>query len=275
MTKMSKEKTIHLAKQENNNCSSYLSWNNTKYDEQVFRLIYCGLWYIDMLKYNNDLDDKVSISLSKKELEELGFKTRTNRVAELKAIGDEAQSVRIRLEQNNDYVSMILFPTIRYSNGVFNLTINRDVVDNYKYLENNFTQLQYETIKLLSFGESQLYLYLKSYLDNSKQKYSWKVKVNIDDLKKLMKCENKYNDWNNFYKRRIIPSIRAINNLTDIHIFSFKKIRGEDRFEIKFEWNKQNRIKYIPPNSTQENEEQLSKEEFDEIKKLVEDLQQN
>lgn len=271
MSKLSKDKSIHLSKNEKNNCSSYLSWNNSKYDEQVFRLVYVGLYCIDKLKYNDDLVNDLIITLKKKDLEQLGFKDRKNTTKVLERIGEQAQAVGITLKENGKWKRMVLFPTIEYSKGQFKLYVNNQVIDNYKYLEDNFTQLKLSTISKLTFKETQLYLYLKSYLDNTKDKYKWTKKIEIKELKELMKCQGKYKDCKDFIRWVIKPSIKSINNLSDIEITKVEKVRGEDSIKFYFEWNRINQIKYIPPTYLEQNYEVLSEEEIDSLKEKVRD----
>lgn len=271
MGKIKEKNFLKLAKDENNSCLSYLKWNNSKYDTIVMNMILLGIYEIDKLKHQNKLNDNLKLILHKKDLERVGFINKNYSKKEFEKIGEECQKVSIRLEKENGFRYMTIFPTIDYDNGVFELTINPDVIQYYKLLESNFTQIQLLMASNLSKSELKLYLKLKDSLNKQKPKYQWKKRIDIDKLKEILDCKDKYNDFKDFKKRRLIPTINSINSNTDICITKHYKVRNTNEILFEFEWQEwnQKQQKFLP-NFTQniDNETEILDDETK--KKLLE-----
>lgn len=102
---------------------------------------------------------------------------------------------------------------IEKGNGIITLGLSKHLKPYLIALKRDFTR--YELINVLTLKSKysiRLYELLKSYLWRG----HWEVEVN--ELRELLEVNNKYEEFKDFKKKVLIPTVKEINDYTDLQV---------------------------------------------------------
>lgn len=119
---------------------------------------------------------------------------------------------------------------IEKGSGIIKLELNKHLEPYLLELKENFTK--YELINVLSLRSKysiRLYELLKSYLWRG----NWDI--HVDELRALLETECKYKEFKDFKKRVLTPSIKEINDFTDLTVQMETLKKGRIISDIHFD----------------------------------------
>ena len=110
-------------------------------------------------------------------------------------------------------LSWIQKARIEYLSTEVVIKLDEDLKPYLLQLSEKYTMYEfYNILAMKSKYSIRLYELLKSYANLGS------IKISINDLKKMLHCEDKYEIYNNFKKRIIIPAVNEINTYTDLQV---------------------------------------------------------
>ena len=119
------------------------------------------------------------------------------------------------IEEDDDELlfQWINTPRIKNKSGKDIIKISDDVMPYLYNLQEKFTSYElYQILALKGSHSIALYELFKSYL------FRKSVKFSIDDIKKYLSLEDKYKEYKEFRRRVIEPSVKEINEYTDLQV---------------------------------------------------------
>lgn len=131
--------------------------------------------------------------------------------------------------------ALIWFKYVKIEKGKITFLFNELMTPYILYLQNNFTQIQFNyTAKMKSKYSIRLYELLYSYYYNKFEPYEFDL--SLDELKQKLYIN--YKLYADIVKRAIIPALGEINRLTDINVEyePIKKGRKVEYIKFKLEF---------------------------------------
>jgi plasmid replication initiation protein len=216
---------------------------------KIFEIGCASIQADDILLINKK--NNKSLSFNNHELAKL-LNTKANVISmEIENIAVRLMNKKIHLRKitNADTLEFELIniiPYAEYKNGVFNFEINYRVLPYLLELNSNFTEFKLNNLLILNSAYGiKLYKLLYQYKNIKSRSFQ------IDELKEQFGISNKYNQYYDFRKWIIDPSVKQINEYTDLNV-SYNEIkvgRKVDKLAFNFELKKQEKIK---PSSNQD-----------------------
>ncbi|MBF8984580.1 replication initiation protein [Lutibacter sp. B2] len=121
-----------------------------------------------------------------------------------------------------------------YDKGSVKFKFNSDMKNFLLDLRSHYYICSPEVIKFKSWSSIRLYDLLRSVAYKQIKHNEGEFKYNLEELKKMLGLEGKYNRFNSFREKVIEPAMSEINKKTDIS-FTYEKIaRGRKVVGLKF-----------------------------------------
>lgn len=131
-----------------------------------------------------------------------------------------------------EFISIAMIPYARYDSGIFRFRLNYEMIPYVIQLNGNFTQFD---LKLLLSLNSPNAIKLYKLLLMHKNKYRSDNKIfTIEELKKQFGLSNKYPQYGSFKQKIIEPSIKIINDFSDLNVEYVEHKLGRRVDSIKF-----------------------------------------
>ncbi len=166
-------------------------------------------------------------------LKEIGIDPRKYRKEHLKNIFKELMTKVIEIKdiKSDRWILLQLLKKTEYSNGFFRTSIYPELLPYFKEAQKKlFTRFNIQNIKpLTSIYAIRIYELCKRFLKESSTK-----EIDIDELKRILQIETKYNQISDFKKRVLETAKNQINSNTDLHI-QYKLIKkGRKYTKVQF-----------------------------------------
>ena len=131
-----------------------------------------------------------------------------------------------------DFEYITIIPVAKYSNGQFRFDFNYEILNFFIDINKNFTEFQLRyLLGMRSAHSMKLYKLLYQYKKIKKRLFF------IEELKEQFGISDKYPQYKNFKQKVIDPSIKQINELTDLNVtYNEIKIgRSVSKLEFNFD----------------------------------------
>jgi len=206
------------------------------------------------------LNDKNEIKAHISEIErEVGIKLEHLNQAHLKKLLKELMSKIIEikdLENRNKWKLTHLVKEVDYDEGVVTAEISKNLLPYFELAkERLFTRFHIQNIKpLTSIHAIRMYELAKQFDDTG-----WRI-LDIEELKRMLKLEGKYNAVKDLKKRVLEPAKKQINERTDINIDYELVKEGRKYKKIRLKISKNQQIV-----DRKENKKLLAKNKYAEL----------
>ena len=128
------------------------------------------------------------------------------------------------------YFQWIVTPDIKKHSGIVEITIPKKVMPYlYGIMQGGYTRFElYQILALKSVYSMMLYELMKSYA------FRKVIVISINDLRKYLSVEDKYTDFRDFRRKLLAPSLKEIEEFTNLTV-TYKPIReGRSYVAIEF-----------------------------------------